>query len=233
MDKNGNTYTFIYASVMVVLVAAILASVAMALKPLQTKNTEIEKKQDILTSVNIESTASNASKLYEEKILKQYVVNSKGEIIEGVDAFNIDLKKEKAKRQEEQLLPVFECDTGEGIKYIFPLRGTGLWGPIWGYISLNNDMNTIYGATFDHQGETPGLGAEISTKSFQSTFKGKKLFDLSGNLISITVKKSGQPAPEDYSVDGISGGTVTSKGLEKMLFDDLNSYKKFLISKKS
>ncbi len=233
MDKNGNTYTFIYASVMVVLVAAILASVAMALKPLQTKNTEIEKKQDILTSVNIESTAGNASKLYEEKILKQYVVNSKGEIIEGVDAFNIDLKKEKAKRQEEQLLPVFECDTGEGIKYIFPLRGTGLWGPIWGYISLNNDMNTIYGATFDHQGETPGLGAEISTKSFQSTFKGKKLFDLSGNLISITVKKSGQPAPEDYSVDGISGGTVTSKGLEKMLFDDLNSYKKFLISKKS
>lgn len=233
MDKNGNTYTFIYASVMVVLVAAILASVAMALKPLQTKNTEIEKKQDILTSVNIESTAGNASKLYEEKILKQYVVNSKGEIIEGVDAFNIDLKKEKAKRQEEQLLPVFECDTGEGIKYIFPLRGTGLWGPIWGYISLNNDMNTIYGATFDHQGETPGLGAEISTKSFQSTFKGKKLFDLSGNLISITVKKSGQPAPEDYSVDGISGGTVTSKGLEKMLFDDLNSYKEFLISKKS
>ncbi|NLB26227.1 MAG: NADH:ubiquinone reductase (Na(+)-transporting) subunit C [Bacteroidales bacterium] len=233
MDKNGNTYTFIYASVMVVLVAAILASVAMALKPLQTKNTEIEKKQDILTSVNIESTAGNASKLYEEKILKQYVVNSKGEIIEGVDAFNIDLKKEKAKRQEEQLLPVFECDTGEGIKYIFPLRGTGLWGPIWGYISLDNDMNTIYGATFDHQGETPGLGAEISTKSFQSTFKGKKLFDLSGNLISITVKKSGQPAPEDYSVDGISGGTVTSKGLEKMLFDDLNSYKKFLISKKS
>lgn len=233
MDKNGNTYTFIYASVMVVLVAAILASVAMALKPLQTKNTEIEKKQDILTSVNIESTAGNASKLYEEKILKQYVVNSKGEIIEGVDVFNIDLKKEKAKRQEEQLLPVFECDTGEGIKYIFPLRGTGLWGPIWGYISLNNDMNTIYGATFDHQGETPGLGAEISTKSFQSTFKGKKLFDLSGNLISITVKKSGQPAPEDYSVDGISGGTVTSKGLEKMLFDDLNSYKEFLISKKS
>ncbi len=233
MDKNGNTYTFIYASVMVVLVAAILASVAMALKPLQTKNTEIEKKQDILTSVNIESTAGNASKLYEEKILKQYVVNSKGEIIEGVDAFNIDLKKEKAKRQEEQLLPVFECDTGEGIKYIFPLRGTGLWGPIWGYISLDNDMNTIYGATFDHQGETPGLGAEISTKSFQSTFKGKKLFDLSGNLISITVKKSGQPAPEDYSVDGISGGTVTSKGLEKMLFDDLNSYKEFLISKKS
>jgi Na+-transporting NADH:ubiquinone oxidoreductase subunit C len=233
MDRNGNIYTFIYAAVMVILVAAILASVAMALKPLQTKNIEIEKKQDILASVNIESTADNATKLYEEKILNQYVVNSKGDIVEGADAFNIDLKKERAKPTAEQLLPVYECDTEDGLKYILPMRGTGLWGPIWGYVSLDSDMNTIYGAKFDHQGETPGLGAEISTQSFQSAFKGKKLFDQSGSLISVTVKKSGQSAPEEYSVDGISGGTITSKGLEKMLFDDLNSYREFLISKRS
>ena len=161
------------------------------------------------------------------------MVNSKGEIIEGVDAFNIDLKKERAKPQEGQLLPVFECETETGLKYILPLRGAGLWGPIWGYISIDSDMNTIYGATFDHQGETPGLGAEISTKSFQNAFKGKKLFDQSGGLISVTIKKSGQSAPEEHSVDGISGGTITSKGLEKMLLDDLNSYREFLISKKS
>jgi len=233
MDRNGNIYTFIYAAVMVILVAAILASVAMALKPLQTKNIEIEKKQDILASVNIESTADNATKLYEEKILNQYVVNSKGDIVEGADAFNIDLKKERAKPTAEQLLPVYECDTEDGLKYILPMRGTGLWGPIWGYVSLDSDMNTIYGAKFDHQGETPGLGAEISTKSFQAAFKGKKLFDQSDSLISVTVKKSGQSAPEEYSVDGISGGTITSKGLEKMLFDDLNSYREFLISKRS
>ena len=233
MDRNGNIYTFIYAAIMVILVAAILASVAMALKPLQTKNIEIEKKQDILASVNIESTATDAANLYEEKIRKQYVVNSKGEIIEGVDAFNIDLKKERAKPQDGQLLPVFECETETGLKYILPLRGAGLWGPIWGYISIDSDMNTIYGATFDHQGETPGLGAEISTKSFQNAFKGKKLFDQSGGLISVTIKKSGQSAPEEHSVDGISGGTITSKGLEKMLLDDLNSYREFLISKKS
>ena len=132
MDRNGNIYTFIYAAIMVIFVAALLASVSMALKPRQTRNAEIEKKQNILASVNIESTAEDAEKLYEEKIQKQYVVNYKGEIVEGEDAFYIDLKKERAKPDDEQLLPVFECNTESGLKYIFPLRGAGLWGPIMG-----------------------------------------------------------------------------------------------------
>jgi Na+-transporting NADH:ubiquinone oxidoreductase subunit C len=113
------------------------------------------------------------------------------------------------------------------------VRGAGLWGPIWGYVSLNEDMNTIYGANFDHEGETPGLGAEISSTPFEEPFKGKTIFDESGNLVSISVLKSGQVAPEEHSVDGVSGGTITSKGLEKMLQDDFNSYKEFLIKKKS
>lgn len=233
MDRNGNIYTFIYAAVMVVIVAAVLASVSMTLRPLQSKNIEIEKKQSILASVNIISSTDDVSEIYSEKIKEQYVVNSEGAIVEGVDAFEIDLKKESAKPVDERLLPVYECDTDEGLKYIFPLRGTGLWGPIWGYVSLNSDMNTIYGANFDHEGETPGLGAEISTESFESTFKGKKLFDQSGKLVSITVTKAVQEADEEHSVDGISGGTITSKGLEKMLLDDFKSYKEFLIKKKS
>ena len=217
---------------MVILVAAVLASVSMALKPKQVLNTEIEKKQSILASVNIESTAANAEKIYAEKIVTQYVVNVKGEQVEG-DAFNIDLKKERAKAHEDMLLPVFECHTSEGIKYILPLRGTGLWGPIWGFISLNDDMNTIYGANFDHQGETPGLGAEINTPIFEEPFIGKKIFDESGKLISIIVAKVGQDAPAEHKVDGISGGTITSKGLEKMLLDDFTSYQEFFKKKKS
>ncbi|MCG6186463.1 NADH:ubiquinone reductase (Na(+)-transporting) subunit C [Maribellus maritimus] len=232
MDRNGNTYTFIYAAVMVILVAAVLASVSMALKPLQQKNVEIEKKQNILASVNIESSAENAEKLYAEKIVNEYVVNVNGEQAEG-DAFTTDLKKERAKDAQDMLLPVFECQTEDGLKYVLPVRGAGLWGPIWGYISLNEDMNTIYGANFDHEGETPGLGAEISSTPFEEPFKGKTIFDESGNLVSISVLKSGQVAPEEHSVDGISGGTITSKGLEKMLQDDFSSYKEFLIKKKS
>ncbi len=231
MNRNGNTYTFLYAAVMVVLVAAVLASVSIALKPRQKRNYEIEKKQSILASVNIETTAKTAEKIYAEKVVKEYLVNTKGEVIEG-DAFNTDLKKERAKAPDKMALPVFECQTDDGIKYVLPVRGTGLWGPIWGFIALNKDMNTIYGATFDHEGETPGLGAEISTPAFQEPFKGKTIFDKSGKLISIIVAKAGQSAPAEHKVDAISGGTITSKGLQKMLFDDFTSYKAFLTKKK-
>ena len=232
MNRNGNTYTVLYAAIMVILVAAILASVSMALKPKQVRNVEIEKKQSILASVNISSTAENADDIYAEKIQNQYVINTKGENVPG-DAFSIDLKKEHAKSNDEMVLPVFECQTEDGLKYILPMRGTGLWGPIWGYISLNEDMNTIYGANFDHEGETPGLGAEISTEAFEKQFIGKKIFDDNGELYSIIVAKVGQEAPAEHKVDGISGGTITSKGLEKMLLDDFTRYEEFLKKKKS
>jgi Na+-transporting NADH:ubiquinone oxidoreductase subunit C len=233
MNRNSNTYTFIYAAVMVVIVATILASVAMALRPLQTRNSEIEKMQSILASVNIESSARNAAEIYSEKIQEQYVVDIYGNVVEGSDAFTIDLKKQSARPPEERLLPVYECRTDNGLKYIFPMSGSGLWGPIWGYVALNSDMNTIYGANFDHQGETPGLGAEIANESFENAFKGKKLFDKSGNFVSITITKSGQEAPEEHSVDGISGGTITSKGLQTMISEDFKSYEEFLKKKRS
>ncbi len=231
MDRNSNTYTFLYAAIMVILVASVLASVSMALKPRQKRNFEIEKKKNILASVNIESDASNAEEIYAEKIVDEYVVNDKGDKIEG-DAFNTDLKKERAKPADEMALPVFEFETDEGKKYVLPLRGAGLWGPIWGFVSLDDDMNTIYGANFDHEGETPGLGAEISTTKFEQEFIGKKLFDNTGKLVSILVAKVGEVAPEEHKVDGISGGTITSKGLEKMLLDDFTNYQEFLKKKK-
>jgi len=217
---------------MVILVAAILASVAMALRPMQRKNYEIEKKQNILASVNIQASATEAEEIFAENIQNMYVVNSEGEKTDG-DAFNIDLKKESAKPLEEQRFPVFEFQAESGLKYIFPLRGAGLWGPIWGFVALNSDMNTIYGANFDHQGETPGLGAEIATTWFEDRFKGKEIYNEAGELVSITVTKPGQEAPEEHSVDGISGGTITSKGLEQMLLDDLGNYQEFLTKKKS
>ena len=232
MNRNGNTYTFLYASIMVIVVAAILSTVAMSLKPMQKRNADIEKKKSILAAVNIASTAVDAEQIYAEKILKSYVVDIKGNEKEG-DAFTTDLKKQMAKGSE-RVLPVFECQTDEGLKYVFPLRGSGLWGPIWGYVALNEDLNTIYGANFDHEGETPGLGAEISTEKFEAQFKNnKKLFNVSGELISIRVTKVGEVAPEEHKVDGISGGTITSKGLEKMLLDDFTNYKEFLKKKKS
>lgn len=230
MDRNSNVYTFIYASGMVIVVAAILSIAAINLKPFQDRNIEVEKKQNILASVNIQADATNAEEIYAEKIVNSYIVNAKGEQVDG-DAFTVDLKKERAKPVAEQQLPVFECQIDGGVKYIVPLRGAGLWGPIWGYLSLEDDMSTIYGASFDHQGETPGLGAEISTTPFESQFKHKKIYE-GGKLVSIIVAKSNESAPEQHKVDAISGGTITSKGLEKMLLDDLSSYNAFFNQKK-
>lgn len=220
-----------YASVMVIIVAALLAWVSMALKPRQSKNAEIEKKLSILASVGIESNFETAEKIYSEKIKEEYVVNVKGDKVDG-NAFTTDLKVERRKPADQMVLPVFVCQTDDGLKYILPMRGAGLWGPIWGFVSLDEDMNTIYGANFDHQGETPGLGAEISTPIFEDPFKGKKLFDESGKLVSIIVAKAGENAAAEHKVDAISGGTITSKGLEKMLLDDFTSYQEFLKKKK-
>jgi Na+-transporting NADH:ubiquinone oxidoreductase subunit C len=233
MNRNGNTYTFIYASVMVVIVAAILSFTAISLKPMQKRNIEVEKKKNILTSININAITAEAEQVYEQTITRSYVINSKGEVVEG-DAFVIDLKKEQAKPLEQRSLPVYEADLGdEGVKYVIPLRGSGLWGPIWGYIALNDNLNTIYGATFDHQGETPGLGAEIATPAFQEVFRGKKLFDNNGKFVSLVVAKAGENAPAEHRVDGVSGGTITSKGLQQMLYDDLLGYVGFFNKKKS
>lgn len=232
MNRNGNTYTFIYASVMVIIVAAILSYAAISLKPYQTRNIEIEKKQNILASINIVVTAAEAEAIYAQKITGTYLINSKGEVVDG-DAFVVDLKVEHSKPVEERKLPVYEADFGdEGTKYVIPLRGAGLWGPIWGYVALNSDMNTIYGATFDHQGETPGLGAEISTAAFQDVFKGKTIFNNNGEFVSLIVAKAGESAPAEHKVDAVSGGTITSKGLQNMLADDLSCYVEFFNQKK-
>jgi len=225
MNKEGNTYTFLYAAIMVIIVAAILSVMAMALKPLQTRNMETEKKQNILASVNIESTADNAENIYTETIVNSYLVDINGEKKKG-DAFNTDLKKERTKDPSERSLPVFEYQSENGLKYVFPMRGSGLWGPIWGYVSLNSDMNTIYGANFDHEGETPGLGAEITTAKFRDQFVGKKIFK--DSILTFVVAKKGEAAPEEHSVDGISGATITSNGVENMLLTDFQLYLSFL-----
>lgn len=227
MDTNGNKYTIIYASVMVILVAVMLAIAATQLKPYQDANILIEKKQNILKSVNIASDVEQANELFSSTIKELFIVDSKGQNIEG-DAFKVDLKVEHSKPVDQRKLPVYVADMGEkGKVYIIPLRGTGLWGPIWGYIALLSDMNTIYGASFDHQGETPGLGAEINTEIFQKPFIGKTIFDQSGLFTALIVAKIGEKSDPAHTVDGISGGTITSKGLQKMLYDDLSTYQEF------
>jgi Na+-transporting NADH:ubiquinone oxidoreductase subunit C len=217
---------------MVVVVAALLAVAAGALKEPQEKNKEIEKKMNILTSVGKAAGADKADNKntyveneYKKYIAEAFLINTSGVKTEG-DAFNVDLKAELKKPEKERLLPVFVCNDNGKKQYIFPVRGAGLWGAIWGYISLNDDLNTVYGAVFDHASETPGLGAEISTRDFQKQFSSKKIYR-DGKFISVDVVKNGSVPLDDYNVDGITGGTLTSKAVGKMLFDCLSNYTKF------
>jgi Na+-transporting NADH:ubiquinone oxidoreductase subunit C len=213
---------------MVVIVATILSMAATLLKPRQEKNLEIEKKKSMLESINIPADKNDAEELYSKYIKESIVIDAEGEIKSNIDAFIVEMKKEQDKPLAEQSLPVFFATPDDGEKVIIiPLQGKGLWGPLYGFISLKSDMNTIYGIQFDHKGETPGLGAEIDTTPFESQFKGLKLFDGS-TFLSVKVLKSNEKHIENHSVDGISGGTITSKGLEKMLYDCLLKYEDYL-----
>lgn len=226
LNTNSNTYTIIYSSVMVILVAVLLAFTSQSLHSYQQKNADNDKRQQILRSINVTVTPDEAEAKYAELIKEAFLVNDNGEKIDG-DAFAADVVKAAAGHK----YPVFVANIGGQKKYVMALHGTGLWGPLWGYISVEKDGNTIYGADFSHQGETPGLGAEIARPEFGKEFVGKKLF-VKGAFKSVAVVKHGKSVEGQDYVDGISGGTLTSNGVNKMLFDSLSGYVKFLTSLK-
>lgn len=230
MNVEKNSYTFIFATIMVLIVAALLATTAISLKPHQEKNVALEKKQNILSSIGVDVERNMADKEYSKYIVEELVLNNKGEEIDGI-AFDIDLAKELKKDSKDQLLPLFIAEKDNLRKYIIPLRGKGLWGPIWGFMALNDDLNTVYGAVFDHKAETPGLGAEINQGFFQDPFVGQNIFK-DDNLVSIKVIKGGAPDGDKHGVDGISGGTITSDGVTDMLLERLTMYEPYFRNNK-
>lgn len=227
-----------YSTVMVLIVASLLSFTATSLREIQNKNVEIEKKGNILQSVGLLNIEAGADKNlvipaeYEKFITKAFLVNTKGEVVsnDAEEAFKVfvSLSKEMAKPLSEQRLPVFEARLENGeTKYIFPVNGTGLWGPIWGYVALNSNLSTIFGVVFDHASETPGLGAEIATPKFMNQFIGKELF--SGSTFKgITVVK-GTAGSNLHEVDAVTGGTITSRAVEDMIRVSMSGYCEYII----
>lgn len=232
MNRQSNTYTIIYATVLVLVVGVVLSVVYQALRPQQLENIADDTKKQILASARIVPTAEqNISDLYSAHIKDSYIVNNMGQkVANGKSAFDVNVALESKKPADERLLPVFECTTDAGLKYILPVYGAGLWGPIWGYIAFDNNGDTIYGAYFAHAGETPGLGAEIEKPAFQEQFDGKDIFSKSGDFQSVAVVKVGKEPADQAWVHAVSGGTITSQGVQKMLFDSLEPYSSFLKS---
>ncbi len=243
MKKDSNVYIFLYSVVLVIVVAVLLAVASTALRPAQQRNIEMEKRLDILKAVGLEaevealpfSRQEAVSMLYDKFITGRLVVNGEGMVVEGQDAFAIDLRPELGLTPSEQRLPVFVAqlaDDGsnptDSLKYVFPLAGQGLWGPIWGYIALDADMNHIYGVSFGHKGETPGLGAEIVNAWFRDQFKSKEIFTGKSFVSVSLLKGAGASEGNPNAVDGISGGTLTSQGVQNMLMACLSAYRPYI-----
>lgn len=249
----SNKYIFLYTSGLVAAVAIVLALAASLLKPMQERNREVEKMQEILKAAGQTVTGEEAVEVYNAQITSEWMVDMQGALVseyrnengnwtalsggrQASRAFDCDLKtriEEALSGKKDVLFPVFVCRDS---LYIVPLQGKGLWGPIWGYMALGKDFNTVCGATFGHKGETPGLGAEIAENTFQKQFIGKQLFDTAGNFTSITVQKGGArnyAGGEEHAVDAISGGTMTSNGVTAMLSDCLEYYRPFFQNMKA
>ena len=226
MNRQSNTYTIIYAMVLVLLVGVGLSVVYQTLRPKQEENIANDKKRQILASALIVPTEGESiGDLYSEHIKNSFIVDAEGNKVDNAkNPFDVDVASEVKKPDEERLLPVFECSTDAGMKYIVPVYGAGLWGPIWGYIAFDNNGDTIYGAYFAHSGETPGLGAEIEKPKFQEQFRNKNIFSPSGEFQSVAVAKKGQEPADIAYVNAISGGTITSQGVQKMLQNSLKPY---------
>jgi Na+-transporting NADH:ubiquinone oxidoreductase subunit C len=228
---NSNSYTFIFAIVMVIVVGVVLAFAATSLQPRQYKNMRQEKMQNILATVGIETDRAGAQALFDENIKEQIVLDDEGKLKEGVNAFDVDLAKELKKNPQEQNFPLYIAEVEGETYYIVPLRGAGLWNAIFGYISLKDDVNTVKGAVFDHLGETPGLGAEITQEWFRERFADEKIFNDNGELIGISVVKGGSTSKDDNKVDAISGATITGDGVSDMISERLRHYLPYFKSK--
>jgi Na+-transporting NADH:ubiquinone oxidoreductase subunit C len=247
MAKNleSNVYTMLFASGMVIIVGALLAFVSSSLSEKITENKRIEKQQNILYAMGVnendETSVDFVSKdavgdVFSKYITKQLVITG-NKVVEDPNAYLIDIKKEATEAKNpnyQRRLPLFIGEKDGKTLYIIPVRGKGLWDAIWGYIALDDQL-VVQGVYFDHQGETPGLGANIKERFFMDDFKGEHILD-DGTFKGITVAK-GNADPKnmdktDFEVDAIAGATITGNGLSAMLKKDLAMYIPYLITLK-
>ena len=205
LNTNSNIYTFVYMTVVVIIVAVLLALANQALKPRQEANILLDKQKQILGALKVDYSAGNPAEIY------------------------MVLVNDTLKYGEQE---VYVANLNGATKYILPLSGKGLWGGIGGYLALDADKNTIYGVNFNHESETPGLGAKIVELPFRQQFEGKHIRNAEGAVVSVAVLKAGKHAEGQEQVDAISGATITSSGVSTMLNEELvNNYVEFLNEK--
>ncbi len=221
-NTNSDLYAIVYAAIVVVIVAFMLAGVSTALKPMQDENIKLDKMKQILASLHIKDV-KDAKAEYERVVKKDAIINVAGNEVAAKGGFDVGNDA-----VTENNLPIYICDVNGEEKYVIPMTGQGLWGGIWGYMAVNSDGNTIYGVYFSHASETPGLGAEIASEKFTKLFDGKNI--IADGKIAINAVK-GRLSNEATQVNAISGATITCNGVNAMLEKCLGNYKTFLMAK--
>ncbi|WP_127124182.1 NADH:ubiquinone reductase (Na(+)-transporting) subunit C [Chryseotalea sanaruensis] len=230
--RQSNLYIVMYAAILTVVCGGLLAFASESLKEKQQENIALEQKENILSTVMVLKDEDNASEIYNKRV-KAFVVDYSGNVVEGKRATDIDVVAEYKKPAKERLLPVYEfrseTDSNKIENVVLPLHGFGLWDRIWGYVALQADFNTIQGMVFQHKGETPGLGARIASEEIQDRYKGKEVFE--GEQIASVEMMKGEGndyASQEHKVDGMSGATLTAKGVNNMLKDYLVCYENYI-----
>ena len=208
--------------VIITIVSLLLSITSGSLKSFQEDNVRLDTKKQILNSLPGVELGEDAAATYAATIKEYNMLDAEGNVVKTLDPVaDFDVKA------EEGQFPMYVAEIDGETKYILPMNGAGLWGAIWGYMALNDDRNTVFGVFFNHAGETPGLGAEIVTEKFRNPFIGKELLK-NGKFASIAIEKAGTKVEGRDQVDAISGGTITSKGVEAMLSSSLVNYENFL-----
>ena len=233
MKTNSNSYTIIYSVIIVVIVAFLLAFVFQALKPMQDANVALDKKKQILNSLNIRDlNDAQADAKYKKVVVADRVIDEKGKVLlPGTTGGENAGFKLESKDYKEGKLALYICRVNGETKYVIPVYGMGLWGPISGYIALNADKSTVYGVYFNHESETAGLGAEIKdNKAWQEKFQGKKLFK-NGDDKTIALSVEKKVEDPTTQVDAVTGATLTSNGVRDMLHEALGKYLVFINQK--
>ena len=230
LNTNSNSYIIAYSCVMVVVVAFLLAFVSSALKPTQDVNVALDKKKQILAALNIRNLSNEqSSEEYAKVINADAVIDEQGNVTnpgtKGGEKAGFLLNSADYKSGR---LAIYDCTVEGKRKFVVPVYGMGLWGPIWGYIAVNEDGNTVYGAYFNHEGETAGLGSEIKdSKAWQDLFKGKTIYGADGKPV-LCVKKTSEIKDKSCEVDGVTGATLTSVGVSNMLQEGFAKYRNYL-----
>lgn len=241
--QYSSKYIIGFAAAICLVCAIFVAGLAVALKPQQELNKVLDRKEKVLQVAGlledgVEKPAAEIQALFDENIRARFVELASGEVLteaqleeRGIDPANFDPRKYLTEHGQDveknpagvpeipDVAQIYEVMRGESVSaIILPVHGKGLWSTMYGYIALADDGNTVKGLTFYEHGETPGLGGEVDNPLWKGLWPGRQVYNDQGEPEIMVIKgQAGPPEVDPYAVDGLSGATITGRGVGYLL----------------